>query len=129
MINTGDIDFNNISFNKKSCIDILFITLYTKFDSLKPLRVIINKIRGCIENCDGSKYLTLISIDGKAERIFDKIKYLKKLKKIIQMIMMKIKTNSQDDSHLVEKLKNHDVMMLLRSNFFYFNKYNPQMFF
>ena len=42
---------------------------------------------------------------------------------------MKIKTNSQDDSHLVEKLKNHDVMMLLRSNFFYFNKYNPQMFF
>ena len=42
---------------------------------------------------------------------------------------LKIKTNSQDDSHIVEKLKNHDVMMLLRSNFFYFNKYNPQMFF
>ena len=31
---------------------------------------------------------------------------------------MKTKTNSQDDSHLEEKLKNHDVMMLIRSIFF-----------
>ena len=69
LINIGEIDFNNISINKKSCIDILFITLYTKFDSLKPLRVIINKIREYIENCDGSKYLTLISIDEKTERV------------------------------------------------------------
>ena len=68
---------------------------YVKINSVNPLYIIINNANGYIEECNGNKYLTLVStnkskeIIKKYEELWTKIKDPIKSKLISQMIMVK----------------------------------------
>lgn len=71
-------------------------------NSVRPIYFIINKVNGCIEESNGSKYLKLVNTDKSRDRLK---KYEELLRKIIDIIKsitnnfdeksMKIKFNSK----------------------------------
>ena len=68
MINIKNLDPNKIKINKKSYKNILIYCigyLKVKINSVNPLYLIIDKIKGYIEENNGDKYLMLVPTDEK----------------------------------------------------------------
>ena len=90
LINIKNFNINSLKLGKKDVLgnDIYYIGYITKkttgFNSVKPLYLIINKIKGHFEEVDGDKYLIISSenddIRQKYQQVFDGIKEI--IKKI-----------------------------------------------
>lgn len=66
MINIKNFDPNNIKTDEKSCkANLIYYIDYLTPKNLKNLGLIINKVNGYIEECNASKYLTLVPKDEK----------------------------------------------------------------
>ena len=60
IMRVGDIDFNNISLDKKPYENILIYDIsYKTFMGAKPLRIRFDKVYGVIKIFDGTRYLEL----------------------------------------------------------------------
>ena len=142
IINIQDFDSNLLKTDKKSykntdIYQLGYITIkdsdYVKINSAKLLYLIINKVDGCIEEKNGDKYLTLVSIDKNREvlikytKLWDGIKNLIKCNSIEKMNggksgeyrkdFKKIKFNSDNNLPLNKILKIHNMTIVIRSVF------------
>ena len=120
LINIKNFNNNNLKLDKKSVLgnDVYYIGYITKLpqwnvNSVNPLYLMINKIKGHFEEVDGDKYLIISSknrdIMQKYQEGFDGIKeIIKKIYDYSQPIKyddnyMKIKFNT-DDNILLNKI-------------------------
>ena len=90
LINIKNFDHNNLRLDKQSVFnnDVYYIGYITKkpeynFNSVNPLYLMINKIKGHFEEVNGDKYLIISSENGdimqKYQEVFDAIKkFIKK---------------------------------------------------
>ena len=78
IINIKNCDRNNIKTDEKSCKTILiyyigYVTIkdskYVKINSLDPLYLIINKVKGYFEEINGNKSLTMVPTNESKEKI------------------------------------------------------------
>ena len=83
LINSNNLDPNNIKVDEKSCKSILIYYInYVTTNSVKPLYFIINKIYGYTKEHNGNKNLILVHTDESKdtlknyEELWKKIKYL-----------------------------------------------------
>ena len=61
--------------DEKSCNDVSYKTLI----SAKPLRIMFDKVNGCIRDYDGFKYLVLFSLEI-YDAIYERMRYLIRFK-------------------------------------------------
>ena len=85
LINIKNFNSNNLKLDKKSVLgnDVYYIGYITKktqwnVNSVNPLYLMINRIKGHFEEVDGDKYLIISSENGdivqKCQEVFDGIK-------------------------------------------------------
>ena len=114
LINIKNIDHNNLRLDKQSAFnnDVYYIRYITKkpgynINSVNPLYLMINRIKGHFEEKDGDKYLIISPENGdkiqKYEEVFDRLKeIIEKINDYSQPIKyddnyMKIKFNTDDN--------------------------------
>ena len=83
---------------------------------MRLVRIMFNKVNGFIRDHNGTKYLTLFGPE-KYDAIFDKIRYLIKLKSSIAYVdslnYSMVKIVSDDDFPLGKILTMHNVIILI----------------
>ena len=114
LVNIKNFNINNLKVDKKGVLgnDVYYIGYITKkpqwnVNSVNPLYLMINKIKGNFEEIDGDQYLIISSENGdvmqKYQEVFDGIKeIIKKINDYSQTIkyddnFMKIKFNTDDN--------------------------------
>ena len=84
--------------------------------SAKPLRIRFNKIDGFSRVYDGTKYLVLFGA-GKCDLIYNRIRYLIRVKSVITyvilIIMQKSKVDSYDSLPLEKTLTLDNIVVLI----------------
>ena len=117
LINIKNFNSNNLKLDKKSALDndIYYIGYIAKkpqwnINSVNPLYLMINKIKGHFEEVDGDKYPIISSENGdimqKYQEVFDGVKeIIKKINDYSHPIKyddncMKIKFNTDDNNSL-----------------------------
>ena len=94
---------------------------YETQHSAKPLRIVFDKIDGCIREYDGTKYLALFHSNEKYERIADRIRYLIMINSNISDVdshkYMKIKINSGGNLPLEKTLDIQNLVIIIKSSF------------
>ena len=145
LINIKSFDHNNLRLDKKSVFnnEVYYIGYITKnpeysINSVNPLYLMINRIKGNFEEVDGDKYLIISSENGdiiqKYQEFFDGIKYIiKKIYDYNQPIeyddnYMKIKLNADDNILLNKIIYFPTITMIMRSVTQKDGKYYPQIF-
>ena len=145
LINIKSFNSNNLKLDKKSVFgnDVYYIGYITKklqwnVNSVNPLYLMINRIRGHFEEVDGGKYLIISSENGdimqKYQEVFDgKKEIIKKINDYSQPIKcddsyMKIRFNT-DDNILLNKISYFPtITIIIRSVTQKDGKYYPQVF-
>ena len=145
LININNFNSNNLKLGKKSVLgnDVYYIGYITKkpqwnVNSVNPLNLMINRIKGHFEEVDGDKYLTISSENGdimqKHQEVFDGIKeIIKKINDYSQPIKyddnyMKIKFNTDDNIPLNKIIYFPTITMIIRSVTQKDGKYYLQLF-
>ena len=110
---------------------------YLRISSINPLYLIIGKVDRFIEENNGNKYLTLVSID-KNKEVFKNTQNLGiklkiwlntiPLKQVYEKHFMENKFNSDDNLPLNKMLKIHNMTIVITSVFQEDNKYYRQVF-
>ena len=123
--------------------DIYYIACVTKkaeydLNSVKPLYLMISKIKGHFEEKDGDKYLIVSPENGdtiqKYQEVFDRLKeIIKKVNDYSQPIKyygnyMKIKFNTDDNILLIKLIYLPTITITIRSITKKDDKYYPQVF-
>ena len=121
IIKFRDLNLDNLSIDEKSYQKILVITFFTIFlMGAKPLRIMFDKIDGCIRVYDGIRYL-LFSGGEKYEFIYTRIRYLTGQKSSITYVTShnyaKINVDSYSPLSLEKALTFHRVILLIKSVF------------
>lgn len=142
MINIKNFDPNNIKTDEKSCkANLIYYIDYLTPKNLKNLGLIINKVNGYIEECNASKYLTLVPKDEKIHWKTMK-SYGTKSTNLIRSITnnsencgkkyMRIRFMSDDDLPLEKTLQLGNVTIVDQSDFHdgsrYYHKYFSMSF-
>ena len=95
MIKIEDFYLDKILTDEKSCENILvYNILYRSLIDSRPLRIRFDKIDGFITIYDGTRYLVLFRSE-KYGSIYDRIRYLSKLKSDITFIILIIMEKSK----------------------------------
>ena len=145
LINIKNFNSNILKLDKKSVLgnDVYYIGYITKktqwnVNSVNPLYLMINKIKGHFEEVDGDKYLVISSENGdimqKYQDVFDRIKeIIKKINDYSQPIKydenyMKIKFNTDDNIPFNKIIYFPTITMIIRSVTQKDDKYYPQLF-
>ena len=145
LINIKNFNSNNLKLDKKSVLgnDVYYIGYITKkpqwnANSVNPLNLMINRIKGHFEEVDGDKYLIINSENGdimqKCQEFFDGIKeIIKKINDYSQPIKyddsyMKIKFNTDDNIPLNKIIYLPTITITIRSITQKDGKYYPQLF-
>ena len=136
---------NNLKLDKKSVWgnDVYYIGYITKkpqwnVNSVNPMYLMINKIKGHFEEVDGNKYLIISSENGdlmqKYQELFDVIKeIIKKISDYSQPIKhddnyMKIKFDTDDNIPLNKVIYFPTITIIIRSVTQKYGKYYLQVF-
>ena len=144
-ISIKNFNSNNLKLDKKSVLgnDVYYIGYITKkpqwiVNSVNPLYLMINRIKGHFEEVEGNKYLIISSENGdikqKCQEVFDGIKeIIKKINYYSQPIKyddnyMKIKFNTDDDIPLNKIIYFPTITIIIRSVTQKDGKYYPQVF-
>ena len=145
LINIKNFDHSNLRLDKQSVFnnDVYYIGYITKkpeynINSVNPLYLMINRIKGHFEELDGDKYLIISSENGdimqKYQEVFDGIKeIIKKIYDYSQPIKYddncrKIKFNTDDNISLNKIIYFPTITMIIRSVAQKDDKYYPQIF-
>ena len=146
MINIKNFDPNLLKSDKKTSKDITiyYIGCITekdeyKIDSVNPLYLIFHRIDCCIEEKEGSKYLSIASTDRNNEVLKKYAEVWSGIKDQIEKIndgksgeydkdYMKIEFNSDDDFPLNKQLNFLNITIIIRNIFEKDGKYYPQIF-
>ena len=145
LINIKNFNSNILKLDKKRVLgnDVYYIGYITKkpqwnVNSVNPLYLMINKIKGHFEEVDGDKYLIISSENGdimqKYQDVFDGIKeIIKKINDYSQPIKydenyMKIKFNKDDNIPLNKIIYFPTITIIIRSVTQKDDKYYPQLF-
>ena len=145
LINIKNFSSNDLKLDKKSvlCNDVSYIGYITKkpqwnVNSVNPLYLMINKIKGHFEEVDGGKNLIISSENGdimqKYQEVFDGIKeIIKKINGYSYPIKydanyMKIKFNTNDNILLNKIIYFPTITITIRSVTKKDVKYYPQLF-
>ena len=145
LTNIKNFNSNNLKLDKKSVLgnDVYYIGYITKkpqwnANSVNPLNLMINRIKGHFEEVDGDKYLIINSENGdimqKCQEFFDGIKeIIKKINDYSQPIKyddsyMKIKFNTDDNIPLNKIIYLPTITITIRSITQKDGKYYPQLF-
>ena len=132
LINMNNFNINNLKVDKKGVLgnDVYYIGYITKkpqwnVNSVNPLYLMINRIKGHFEEVDGDKYLIISSENGhiiqKYQEFFDGIKeIIKKINDYSQPIKyddsyMKIKFNTDDNIPLNKIIYFPTITVIIRS--------------
>ena len=107
-------------------------------NSVSPLYLMINKIKGHFEKVDGDKYLIISSENGdimqKYQEVLDRIKeIIKRINSYSQPIQyddnyMKIKFKTDDNIPLNKMIYFPTITIIIRSVTQKYGKYSPQLF-
>ena len=130
------------SYKNNNIYYIGYITIkdtdYVNIHRVNPLKFIIDKTDGYIEESNGDKYLTLVSNDKNKEVLTKYTKLWNKIKNLIEKMnsepgnfekyFMKIKFNLDDNLPLSKILSLHSIIIVVGSVFQEDNKYYPQVF-
>ena len=131
LINIKNFNNNNLKLNKKSVFgnDVYYNSYITKkpqwnVNSVNPLYLMINRIKGHFQEVDGDKYLIISSENGdimqKYQEVLDGIKeIIKKINDYSQPIKygdnyMKIKFNTDDNIPLNKIIYFPTITMIIR---------------
>ena len=145
LINIKNVNINNLKLDKKGVLgnDAYYIGYLTKkprrdVNSVNPLYLMINRIKGHFEEVDGDKYLIINSKNGdimqKYQEVFNGIKeIIKRINDFNQPInyddnYMKIKFNTNDNIPLNKIIYFPTITMIIRSVTQKDGKYYPQLF-
>ena len=145
LINIKNFNSNNLKLDKKSVLgnDVYYIGYITKkpqwnVNSVNPLYLTINKIKGHFEEVDGDKYLIIRSENGdimqKYQEVFDGInEIIKRINDYSQPIKyenryMKIKFNIDNNIPLNKIIYFPTITIIIRSVTQKDVKYYPQLF-
>ena len=145
LINIKNVNINNLKLDKKGVLgnDVYYIGYITKkpqwnVNSVNPLYLMINRIKGHFEEVEGDKYLIVSSENGdimqKYQEVFDGIKeIIKKINDYNQPIKyndnyMKIKLNADDNILLNKIIYFPTITIIIRSVTKKDDKYYPQLF-
>ena len=145
LINIRNFNINNLKLDKKDGLgnDVYYIGYITKktqwdVNSVNPLYLMINRIKGHFEEVDGDEYLIISSENGdimqKYQEVFDGIKeIIKKIKNYSQPIKyddnyMKIKFNTDDNIPLNKIIYFPTINIIIRPVTEKDDKYYPQLF-
>ena len=145
LISIKNFTTNNLKLDKKVVLgnDVYYISYITKkpqrnVNSVNPLYLMINKIKGHFEEVDGDKYLIINSENGdimqKYQEVFDGIKkIIKKRNGYSQPITfdgnyLKIKFNTDDNIALNKIIYFPTITIIIRSVTQKDGKYYPQLF-
>ena len=145
LINIKNFNSNNLKLDKKSVLGndahyIRYITKKTQWNvnSVNPLHLKINKIKGHFKKVDGDKYLIISSENGdimqKYQQVFDGIKeIIKKINDYSQPIKcdgnyMKIKFKADDNILLNKIIYFPTITIIIRSVTQKDGNYYPQLF-
>ena len=145
LINIKNFNSNNLKLDKKNVLgnDVYYIGYITKktqwnLNSVNPLYLMINKIKGHFEGVDGDKYLIISSENGdimqKYQEVFDGIKEItKKINDCSYPIKyddnyMKIKFNTNDNIILNKIIYFPTITIIIRFVTQKDGKYYPQLF-
>ena len=138
-------NINNIKIDKKNVLDndVYYVGYITKkpqwnVNSVSPLYLMINRIKGHFEEKDGDKYLIISSKNGdimqKYQKVFDGIKeIIKRMNYYSYRIKyddnyMKIKFNANDNIILNKIIYFHTITVIVRSVTQKDRKYYVQLF-
>ena len=145
LINIKNVNINNLKLDKKSVLgnDIYYIGYITQrpqwnVNSVNPLYLMINRIKGHFEEVDGDKYLIISSENGdimqKYQEVFDEIiEAIKKINDYSQPVKydenyMKIKFNTDDNIPLNKIIYFPTITIIIRFVTQKDGKYYPQLF-
>ena len=145
LINIKNFNSNNLKLDKKSVLgnDVYYIGYITKkpqwnVNSVNPLYLTINKIKGHFEEVDGDKFLIIRSENGdimqKYQEVFDGInEIIKRINDYSQPIKyenryMKIKFNIDNNIPLNKIIYFPTITIIIRSVTQKDVKYYPQLF-
>ena len=145
LINIKNVNINNLKLDKKGVLgnDVYYIGYITKkpqwnVNSVNPLYLMIDRIKGHFEEVEGDKYLIVSSENGdimqKYQEVFDGIKeIIKKINDYNQPIKyndnyMKIKLNADDNILLNKIIYFPTITIIIRSVTKKDDKYYPQLF-
>ena len=145
LINIKNFNVNNLKLYKKGVLgnDVYYIGYIIKktqwdLNSVNPLYLIINRIKGHFEEVDGDKYLIINCENGdimqKYQEIFNRIKeIIKKINDYNQKIKyddnyMKIKFNTDDNISQNKIIYFPTITLIIRSVTKKDDKYYPQLF-
>ena len=132
LINIKNFNNNKLKLDKKGVLgnDVYYIGYITKkpqwnVNSVNPLYLMINRIKGHFEEVDGDKYLIISSENGdimqKYHEIFDGIKeIIKKINDYGQPI-------KYDDNYMKIKFNTDDNIPLIKNCLFPHNNYNNKI--
>ena len=109
-----------------------------KINSLNPLYLTINKVKGYFEEINKSKYLILVPTNETKENVRKYEKLWSKIRNLIRSMTknsddydenyMKIKFNLDDELPLNKMVEIPSMVIVVRAVFHENNKYYPQVF-
>ena len=121
IIKTEDFDFDNISIDEKSYENVLAYKIsYKTLIGAKPLRIRFGKVHEFIISYDETRHL--VFFEQKYRAIFDRIRYLIGVKRVITYVISHNYIKINVDSHDISQFIMHIQLVLNKDqNHYYYN--------